>query len=174
MSQLLVSYSNSDDSADEFDLIQTHISPSTSKASPILRLILMTSSIKLKRLGVHQFRFRSNRIAVPGSESIEIVESNIEPIGISGIEKRIELESKLRGPGIGETESKESNVSSILFPRMSLSAHKKTREQESKTNSVPVFPIPVPQSFGSSSILFSILPIRIDSIFRLHDSIRFL
>jgi hypothetical protein len=49
VSQRLVSYSNSDDSADEFDLIQTPISPSTSKASPILRLVLTTSTVKLKR-----------------------------------------------------------------------------------------------------------------------------
>ena len=49
VSQRLVSYSNSDDSADQFDLIQTPISSSTSKASPILRLLLMTSSVQLKR-----------------------------------------------------------------------------------------------------------------------------
>ena len=47
--QGLVSYSNSDDSADEFDLIQTPISTSTSNASPILRWVLTTSSVKLKR-----------------------------------------------------------------------------------------------------------------------------
>ena len=49
VSQRLVSYSNSDDSADEFDRIETRISPSTSNASPILRSVLTTSSVKLKR-----------------------------------------------------------------------------------------------------------------------------
>jgi hypothetical protein len=47
--QGLVSYSNSDDSTDEFDRIETRISPSTSNALPILRSVLSTSSVKLKR-----------------------------------------------------------------------------------------------------------------------------
>lgn len=46
---MLVSYSISDDSADEFDVNQTHIPSSTNVRSPVHQSISTTSSIKSKR-----------------------------------------------------------------------------------------------------------------------------
>ena len=46
---VLVSYSISDDSADEFDVNQTHVPPSTCVPSPVHQSISTTSSIRSKR-----------------------------------------------------------------------------------------------------------------------------